>query len=168
VQGIVELITQPGMINVDFAHIRQLMTYGGGSLMSIGLGDGPRKAHAALQQAIHHPLLEMESLGMANGALVHFTGGESLTLHEVGEAVAELRECLPPEAEVVLGASTDDSMEGRAQVILIVTGVGAKPIHTIRKGASETSTAAMDDSPVVDFDDMDIPAFLRRRTPVGG
>ena len=136
--------------------------------MSIGLGDGLGKAHAALRQAIQHPLLEMESLGMANGALVHFTGGESLTLHEVGEAVAELRECLPPEAEVVLGASTDSSMEGRAQVILIVTGVGAKPIHTIQSSTLEVSAAIGDDAPVVDFDNVDIPAFLRRRAPAGG
>ncbi len=72
VQGVTELVTRPGLINVDFAHVRRLLLGGGGSLMAIGLGKGENKATDAIQEALHHPLLEIESFDQATGALVHF------------------------------------------------------------------------------------------------
>lgn len=123
--------------------------------MAIGLGEGRNKASDALRQALNHPLLEIDNLEGAKGALVHFTGGESLTLAEVGEAVGGLRQQLPSHVDVVLGATTEASMEGRAQAILIITGLGGRPVaHAAGSGESEA----------VDVDDLDLPAFLRNRT----
>ena len=156
IQGIVELVTKPGLINVDFAHVRALMRQGGGALMAIGIGEGIDKSEIAVQQALHHPLLEISSLGQASGALIHFTGGDDLGLVEVGAAVDGLRENMPPEADVVLGVTTEPALQGRVQVILIVTGVGGQPVEEIQ---FEHATA----SPI-DLDDLDLPAFLRRKT----
>jgi len=159
IQGIVELVTKPGLINVDFAHVRAVMRKGGGALMAIGIGEGPNKSEIAIQQALHHPLLEISSLGQATGALVHFTGGDDLGLVEVGAAVEELRENVPPEAEVVLGVTTEPAMRGRVQVILIVTGIGGQPVEDM-----QFAEAVAAPSPVIDRDDLDVPAFLRRKT----
>ncbi len=168
VQGISELVTRPGLINVDFAHVRQLMIRGGGAFMAIGLGEGANKASHAIEQAMNHPLLEVDSLDQASGVLVHFCGGEDLTLHEVGEAVTTMRQSLSPDADLVLGATTEPNLEGRAQVILIVTGIGGRPVgglyeaepaaHADRDEAAETDRVAVD---------LDLPAFLRRRASVG-
>ena len=168
VQGIAELVTQPGMINVDFAHVRELMVHGGGAYMAIGLGKGENKAADAIHQALHHPLLELDHPEQAAGVLIHFTGGEDLTLFEVGEAVTKLRENLAPDAEVILGATTDTSMTARAQAILIFTGVGGRPMRApVRAEALEVGEH-VEEQPVnrVD-DDLDLPTFLRRRVEMG-
>ncbi|MCH7567694.1 MAG: cell division protein FtsZ, partial [Nitrospirae bacterium] len=159
IQGIVELVNKPGLINVDFAHVRAVMRKGGGALMAIGIGEGPGKSEIAVQQALHHPLLEISSLGQATGALVHFTGGDDLGLAEVGAAVESLRENVPPEAEIVLGVTTEPAMQGRVQVILIVTGIGGQPVEDMQFADSVAAP-----SPVIDMDDLDVPAFLRRKT----
>jgi len=168
IQGISELITKPGMINVDFANVRQLMLHGGGALMAIGLGEGSDKAGDAIGQALHHPLLEMDSLSQASGVLVHFTGGEDLTLHEVGQAVTDLRESLAPDADIILGATTEPEMYGRAQVILIVTGIGGRPVSSIARPdvveSSKALTPVTLHAPVPSMEtNLDLPAFLRRR-----
>jgi cell division protein FtsZ len=163
VQGIAELITRPGMINVDFAHVRELMLRGGGAYMAIGLGKGEDKAGAAIHQALHHPLLEMDSIDTASGVLVHFTGGEDLTLFEVGEAVTNLRQSLSPDADVILGATTEKSMSGRAQVILIFTGVGGRAIRSPAgsEGDKELEPTAV--PMAASAEELDLPTFLRRR-----
>lgn len=164
VQGIAELVTQPGMINVDFAHVREMMLRGGGAYMAIGLGRGANKASDAIHQALHHPLLELDNTAEASGVLIHFTGGEDLTLFEISEAVTELREAVAPDAELILGASTDSTMTSRAQAILVFTGVGGQPVQ------AETRAEALEirDDAVVDHvtqadEDLDLPTFLRRR-----
>lgn len=168
VQGIAELITRPGLINVDFAHVRQLMLLGGGAFMSIGLGEGAQKAQNAIKQALHHPLLEADSLEDARGVLVHFTGGEDLTLFEVGEAVTMLREKLPMQAELVLGATTEPAMSDRAQVILIVTGIGAQAMPSPRAKVSVSTSRKPSKRPIdVNSDDLDLPTFLRKRVALG-
>jgi cell division protein FtsZ len=166
IQGIAELITRPGLINVDFAHIRQLMLNGGGAYMSIGLGEGEEKAHSAIQQALHHPLIELDSIDQASGVLVHYTGGEDLTLHEVGEAVGEFREALAPDTDLILGATSEESMTGRAQVILIITGIGGRPVRSMSTRLTLDRTHETDD-PYVDMDNLDLPAFLRKRVSIG-
>jgi len=163
VQGIAELITRPGLINVDFAHIRQLMLTGGGAYMAIGLGEGLAKADDAIEQAITHPLLDFDNIEQASGVLVHFTGGEDLTLFEIGESVTSLRERLAPEVDIILGATTEPAMTGRAQVIMIFTGVGGKPIQT-EEGVVQIQSPI----PVDVVEDLDLPTFLRRRAQVGG
>jgi len=164
VQAVSELITHAGLINVDFAHVRSLMERGGGALMAVGVAEGPDKARDAIHQALHHPLLAMDSLEFANGALVHFTGGEDLTLFEVSEAVDELRASLAPDTDIILGATTETSMEGRTQVILIVTGIGGRPMPAAVQSLPQAASLAA--APAAE-DDLDLPTFLRRRVAVG-
>jgi cell division protein FtsZ len=169
VQAIAELITHAGLINVDFANVRQLMLHGGGALMAIGIASGDDKSNAAIYQALHHPLLDIESLDQASGVLAHFTGGDDLTLYEIGEAVGQLRQKLSPEAEVILGATTDEAMNGRTQVILIVTGIGARPaqvVSPIQPAKQATPQTSMFSHPGSD-PDLDLPTFLRRRISIG-
>jgi len=167
VQGISELVTRPGLINVDFAQVRQLVSRGGGALMAIGMGEGEDKAALAIHQALHHPLLEIDSLAQATGVLVHFTGGEDLTLYEVGEAVTGLRDTLSAEAEVILGATTEPSMLGRVQVILIVTGLGGHPVQNAEAVLASTQLSVEGPQPMIDTNDLDLPTFLRRRAMIG-
>ncbi len=128
IQGITELITQPGLINVDFAHVRTMMQSGGGSLLSIGQGQGSNKALQAIERALHHPLLDSISMDNATGIIANFTGGPDLTFLEVADALTYLQERTNNRAEIIPGVITDDRMENRAQVILIITGLGATPV----------------------------------------
>ena len=130
IQGITELITQPGLINVDFAHIRQVMQMGGGALMSIGIAEGENKAYNAIDQALHHPLLESISVENANAIIANFTGGDNLTFLEVMDGLNHLQEMTHNQAEIIPGIINDPRMEDRAQVILVITGLGATPIET--------------------------------------
>lgn len=188
VQGITELITEPGMINVDFSHVRRLMKIGGGAFMSIGHGKGLNKAQNAVDQALDHPLLEEISIDQAAGIIANFTGGEDLTLFEVSEVLNQLHARVGDQAEIVFGVSNDDRMEGRAQVILVITGLGAptleevmpgialkieqaskirntpspEPIHSPREIAEPFEVATVG-VPKSAANNLDIPAFLRRR-----
>lgn len=173
VQGITELITEPGMINVDFAHIRRLITLGGGALMSIGHGQGENKASQALEQALHHPLLESVSLENAAGLIVNFTGGEDLTLLEVQEAIKSLQDQTGPQTEIVMGVINDDRSFGRVQVILMITGLGSP---TLEETLSGFSGDGRDAQPMSDGqgqgsqrlthtrNEKNLPTFLRQRT----
>ena len=192
VQGITELITEPGMINVDFAHIRRLMKIGGGAFMSIGHGKGLTKTRNAVEQALDHPLLEEISIDQAAGIIANFTGGDDLTLFEVSEVLNELHSRVGDQAEIIFGISNDDRMQGRTQVILVITGLGAPTLEEVMPGitlkidgtapsrrviAPEPFTETVSSSievkepldavpvggPQYATDDLDIPAFLRRR-----
>ena len=192
VQGITELITEPGMINVDFAHVRRLMKIGGGAFMSIGHGKGLTKAHNAVEQALDHPLLEEISIDHAAGIIANFTGGDDLTLYEVSEVLNELHARVGDQAEIVFGVSYDDRMQGRAQVILVITGLGAPTLEEVMPGIGqkieqaaalkrrtesqptpEPAAAPLEEVdhfqavpagiPQAAMDNLDIPAFLRRR-----
>ena len=135
VSGISELLTQTGLLNVDFAHIRHVMSLGGGSLMSIGTGEGQGKAKKALDSALHHPLLDEIHLKDAMGIIANFSGGEDLTFLEVTETLTQLHEEAGPDAEIIPGVINDPNLANRAQVILIVTGLGALPIDQVIPGA---------------------------------
>ena len=130
VQGISELITQPGLINVDFAHIRQVMQMGGGSMLSIGIGEGPNKAIRAVEHALHHPLLESIAIDDATAIVANFTGGSDMTFMELMEAMNYLQEQTHGRAEIIPGVITDERMQDRTQVILIITGLGATALET--------------------------------------
>ncbi len=185
VQGITELITTPGMINVDFANIRNLMKLGGGALMSIGQGEGEDKAMKAIDQALHHPLLEATSIYSAAGILVNFTCGGELSLIEVESALSHLQAQAGGKAEIVLGVVNDPKLQDRVEVILVITGLGSptleetlskvdsmkKPIERPKMPAPEpievnTTQYPMesnwDEELTVSSNDLDIPAFLRR------
>lgn len=190
VQGISELITEPGMINVDFAHIRRLMKLGGGALMSIGYGKGEDKANQAIDEALHHPLLESIALEQAAGIIANFTGGPDLTLFEVEAALTHLQEQATSQTEIVLGVINDERLEDRVQVTLIITGLGAptleetlskvarplpveppkeQPVMTQQKQAPPTADAQPTPlTATANASDLDLPAFLRRRIRYAG
>lgn len=171
VQGIAELITEPGMINVDFAHVRQLMLRGGGAFMAIGLGEGEQKSTAAIRQAMRHPLLDYNHLEYATGVLVHFTGGEDLTLFEVSDAILELRKSLSANVDLVFGTSTNAELSNRTQVILIVTGIGARAVSPQARVAAtvpqQTQSKPAPIKPILTTDNLDLPTFIRRRAIMG-
>jgi len=184
VQGIAELVTQPGLINVDFAHVRNMMKRGGGAFMAIGHGQGEEKTFHAIQQALKHPLLESISLEDASGVIANFTGGDDMSLYEVGEAIGHIRTMTGDDVDVVMGVSQDDRMHDRAQVILVVTGLGSK--GQLSRGAGELGSKgektqheimqvdavpevieeSRESTPVDILNDLDVPAFMRKRARV--
>ncbi len=185
VQSITELITEPGLINVDFAHIRRMMHLGGGALMAIGHGKGENKALKAIQQALDHPLLETVSLHRAAGVIANFTASEELSLLEISEALLFLQDQANPDTEVVLGTTPKEHMGDRVQVNLVVTGLGAPTLEEVLLGVEkqhQTSTAFQSSVsppieqahpkpvshpvPSISSSDLDIPAFLRRQSRV--
>jgi cell division protein FtsZ len=182
VQSITELITQPGVINVDFAHIQRVMELGGGALMSIGQASGADKAVNAVKQALYHPLLEDISLTNASGLIVNFTSGNDLTLMDIGQALTYLQEQIPPDAELIFGTTQNDRFQGQVQVNLIVTGLGATtfeevfttmpreerdiPVPVARKEVKQEDVDSEEDTPQrfeMSRDPLDVPAFMRRR-----
>lgn len=137
VSGISELLTETGLINVDFAHIRHVMRLGGGALMAIGTGEGEDKAMKALHAALHHPLLDEVDLESAAGIIANFSGGDDLTFAEVAETMTFLHNAAGDQAEIIPGVINDANLADRAQVILIVTGLGSLPIDQAIPGAEK-------------------------------
>lgn len=179
IQGISELITQPGLINVDFSHIRQLMQNGGGSLLSIGYGQGENKAIQAIDRALNHPLLDSIPVQDSTGIIANFTAGSDLTFIEVTEALTYLQNKTNNQAEIIPGVINDERMQDRVQVILIITGLGATPVDShiqVQRTAEApqnptvppvTHAPHVNQMPQVELAgapaNLDLPAFLRRR-----
>jgi cell division protein FtsZ len=172
IQGISELITIPGMINLDFADVRSIMAEGGAALMAIGHAEGENRAVEAAEQAITSALLDVTIDG-ARGILFNVTGGPDLTLHDVHEAAEIIRKTADPEANIIFGAVIDETMKDKIRLTVIATGFdGAPSAHavpfrtaTIAKTPHRMSSkvALLDDFPprVLDSENRDIPAFLR-------
>lgn len=135
VQGISELITETGLINVDFSHIKSVMQRGGGALMAIGTGSGPDRVKQAIDKALHHPLLDEIDLYSATDMIANFTGSANLSFRDVTDALRILQEASGFHADIIPGIITDPRMEDRVQLILIVTGIGKKP-GTVKKEVS--------------------------------
>jgi cell division protein FtsZ len=159
VQGIAELITETGLINVDFAHIRHVMSLGGGALMAIGHGQGEQKAPEALGQALHHPLLEEVCLESATGIIANFTGGTDLTFSEVAETLSALHQATSGAAEIIPGVINDPRMDNRCQAILIVTGLGALPIEKAIPGAERILQAAAQEQEQKKKEEKRVPVY---------
>ena len=121
IQGISELITEPGLINVDFADVKTIMSESGSALMAIGRGSGDQRAIDAAQMAIASPLLDVSMEG-ARGVLLNITGGSDLTLNEINEAADLVYKAADPEAMIILGAVIDASMGNEVKITLIATG----------------------------------------------
>ena len=128
VQGIAEMITQTGMINIDYSHIRSMMELGGGSIMAIGHGEGKNKAVDAINQALNHPLLDSIPLINASGIIANFSGSDELSLNDISEALNYLQSHADPNAEIVMGFYNDAKMKDRVQVTLVVTGLVGKSL----------------------------------------
>ena len=121
IQGITELITTPGLINLDFADVRTVMTEGGSALMAVGNGSGEDRARTAAEQSISSRLLEVTIDG-ARGILFNITGGPGMTLFEVNQAAAIIREKAHPDANMIFGAVVDESMGDDLRITVIATG----------------------------------------------
>ena len=126
IQGITELISHPGVINVSYMHILNQFRSGGGSVLAIGRARGENKTLKAVQQALAHPLLDDISLHDASSVIANFSGSDSMTLFELAEALTFIHEQTPVETEVIPGVRNDNSLADMAEVILILTGVTGK------------------------------------------
>jgi cell division protein FtsZ len=122
VQGISDLITVPGEINLDFADVKTIMSGMGMALMGTGIAEGERRAVEAAQRAISSPLLEDTSIHGARGVLINITGGEDMTLHEVSESAHIIQEASDADANIIFGTVIDRAMQGRVKVTVIATG----------------------------------------------
>lgn len=153
VQGISDLITIPGEVNVDFADVRTIMTGMGMALMGTGLAKGEHRALEAAQRAISSPLLEETSIQGAKGVLINISGGHDLTLHEVAEAARIISDSVDPDANIISGMVIDPNLEEAMKVTVIATGfdrsmddrprMPAPPIAVSRPAASAPTLASL-------------------------
>ncbi len=172
VQGISDLITMPGLINVDFADVRTIMTESGSALMGIGVGTGEERAREAAQSAINSPLIGGTPHG-ASRILLSISGGEDLSLHEVTEAAAIIQDAASDDAEIIFGATVDDRLSGQVWVTVVATGFaddapsGSRATQPARELAPRRETGerrfvrSTDPLPASDDDELLIPDFLR-------
>jgi cell division protein FtsZ len=156
VQGISDLIAVPGLINLDFADVKTIMKDTGSALMGIGVAKGENRAAEAAKVAISSPLLETSVEG-AKGVLLNITGGTSLTLFEVNGAAEIIFQAADPEANIIFGAVIEENMEEEVRVTVIATGFDQKRVKR------ERILPELEIKPFADHEDLDIPAFLRRR-----
>lgn len=129
IAGISDLITKPGVINLDFADVKTIMQNAGSALMAIGYGEGKDRCVNAAREAIESPLLEMNIQG-AKGVLYNISGSGNLTLFETSEAAEVIRAAADPEAEIIYGTSVDDSLGDHVMITLIATGFDDRPVDT--------------------------------------
>ncbi|MEF2964664.1 cell division protein FtsZ [Paenibacillus sp. M1] len=172
VQGISDLIAVPGLINLDFADVKTIMTERGSALMGIGLATGENRAAEAARKAIMSPLLETSIEG-ARGVIMNITGGANLSLYEVNEAAEIVIAASDPEVNMIFGAIIDENMKEEIKVTVIATGFENKPnVIPGRKpapGVSEPQDNRSSASTLRPFgnqpagDQLDIPTFLRNR-----
>jgi cell division protein FtsZ len=127
VKGITELVTTSGLVNLDFADVKAVMSNGGVSLIGMGESDSTNRALEAVEKALHNPLLDVD-IENANGALINVMGGEELTLEEYKQIMQYIGERLSPEAKIISGAQISKDLEGSIKVMVIITGVSSPQI----------------------------------------
>ena len=127
-RGISDLITIPGLVNLDFADVKTIMANMGDALMGTGVAEGPDRAALATRQAISSPLLDDVDIHGARGVLVNITGGPSMTLHEVSEATSLVQETVGDEANIIFGAVVDEANDSEFRVTVIATGFGSERV----------------------------------------
>jgi len=165
VQGISDLIVFPGLINLDFADVKAIMSGQGQALMGIGFGSGDTRAADAARDAVASPLLETTIAG-AKGILLNITGGPDLTLFEVNEAAQMVAESADPEAHIIFGTVIDERLQGEVKVTVIATGfTGMIDVHgtVAYEPVVRPVQERMPSYSTLRADDLDIPAFLRDR-----
>jgi len=170
VQGISDLITLPGLINLDFADVRTIMADAGPALLGIGMGHGEKRAIDAAAQAVSSPLLETTLEG-AKSILLSITGGSDLSLWEVNEAAQAVAEAAHPDANIIFGAMVDEKLEEQVWVTVVATGYGDKRAPRtderspgLREPAGEPRVSRMS-RPSTRRDtriDVDVPEFIPR------
>jgi cell division protein FtsZ len=180
VQGISDLILVPGLINLDFADVRTIMSGMGMALMGTGQGKGEHRALDAAQKAVASPLLDETSIEGARGILINFTGGPDLSIHEVEEAARIVQEAAHEEANIIFGAVLDESLRDEVRITVIATGFterkeatspgpkvvpipsgprGPAPAKDWRKRIADLRAEGEEPTE----EDLDVPAFLRRQ-----
>lgn len=190
IQGISELITVPGLINLDFADVKAIMSLGGAALMAVGEATGDDRAEMAARQALSSPMLDVTIDG-ARGILFNVTGGADLSLFEINQAASIIRETAHPDVNLIFGAVVDERMGDAIRITVIATGFDhsggpamrqftrqARDVPAERPSVSATAASAPRPSapppsqppqraqptpPTFRTDDLDIPAFLRKR-----
>jgi cell division protein FtsZ len=175
VQGISDLITVPGLINLDFADVKSIMAGMGMALMGAGRARGENRAVEATQQAISSPLLEEATIQGARGVLINITGGPDLTLYEVNIASTIIREAADEDANIIFGAVIDDNMHDEMKITVIATGFGEESVAVASAASVSTMPASSprfvqrpsDDLPRpmmnARSDDLDVPTFIRKK-----
>lgn len=170
VQGISDLITIPGLVNLDFADVRAVMLDKGLAHMGVGTGTGDNRAQEAAKQAISSPLLETSIVG-ATGVLLNVTGGADLGLLEINEAAEIVQEAADPDANIIFGAVIDETLKDEIRITVIATGfeeeirriqkqeVKEEVASTLVKENEEVSV----ETPSIDVEEINIPTFLRNR-----
>jgi len=178
VKGIADLITTPGLINVDFADVKSIMENSGTALMGLGTGSGEKRAMAAIKQAISSPLLDINIDG-ARGVLLNVVGGPDLTMSEVDEAATIIKNAVDPEAEIIFGAVIDDKMMDQIKITLIATRFDEGRMRFFRfkkedkassleekleeKGKEEETSVNLEEDFIEEESEFDIPTFLRKK-----
>jgi cell division protein FtsZ len=174
VQGISDLVTLPGLINLDFADVRTIMSKAGQALLGIGMATGEHRALEAAQHAVASPLLETSVEG-ARSILLSITGGRDLSLWEVNEAAKAVSEAAHPDANIIFGAMIDEKVSDQVWVTVVATGYGDRPVRRSRPSAEragerqrEDGVRAADREPRVtrvretSLTDLDVPEFIPR------
>ncbi len=184
IQGISELITVPGLINLDFADVRTIMSEGGAALMAVGIASGEDRARLAAEQAIASELLDITING-ARGILFNVTGGTNLTLYEVNQAAAIIRETAHPDVNLIFGAVVDPDMKDDLRITVIATGFERSGLRQIEKQKVEEKPTIVFNQPartaekaeverqlqpameyasrVINTDELEVPTFIRNR-----
>ena len=162
VQGITDLITVPGIVNLDFADVRTIMRDAGSALMGIGVASGENRAAEAARTAVSSPLLE-QSVDGATGILLNVTGGTALGLFEVNEAAEVVTGAADQNANVIFGAVIDDSLGDEVRVTVIATGFGPQRRRRRTETPAQALAGAGEQEPRTEFSDaeLEIPSFLR-------
>jgi cell division protein FtsZ len=173
IQGIADVITTAGHVNVDFADVRTVMTFTGRAVMGMGVARGPNRAQEAAQKAINSPLLEDGSVTGARGVLLNITGGPNLTLHEVGEAASIIQDAADPQANIIVGQVINPEIKEDLIVTVVATGfekdeparlsAGERAAAPSRSASAEPALAGVRDAGGDDSGkQIEKPAFLRR------
>ncbi len=160
VQGISDLITIAGLVNVDFADVRTIMSHMGRAIMGMGISRGENRAIEAAQKAISSPLLEDNSIEGAQGVLINITGGIDLTLHDVDAASSIIKEAADPDANIIFGSVVNPDFEDIIQVTIIATGFDKEKVKEMQSATALPAKNANVKS--LAFKNIDRPAFMRK------
>ena len=161
VKGISDIITCPGLVNVDFADVRSVMTEAGTALLGIGIGSGRSRAIEAAQAAIASPLLETERIDGAKGCVINISGGKDMTLEDMTTASEVIYDVVDPEANIIVGAVGDEALEGEIHVTVIATGFENN--KTYRSERTNRASSNPLSQQIAEENGARIPEFLRRR-----
>ncbi len=161
-RGISEIITVPGLINVDFADVRRVMREMGDALMGTGISSGENRAIEAANAAISHPLLEGISIAGAQGILINITGSSSMSMWEVDEATGIIHQAAGEEAEIIFGTVIDDSMNDNIMVTVVATGFNKKAVAAKQVPRATANLISRVPTGSSELQRIDEPAFVRR------